>query len=137
MQSVQSEINWLLTNFLLKFIKTYLVIWKWRKCYSPEFHNFPFIVDSLAYNCSHHRRDSYVFLVCCQEAKWCEGSLYEGSIPASWKHAIVTPVFWSKSDTSNYRPISVLPVFAKIQERQFTKWCIISYYVITKSLREL
>ena len=46
-------------------------------------------------------------------------SINEGSIPASWKHAIETPVHksGSKSDTSNYRPISVLPVFAKIQEK--------------------
>ena len=46
-------------------------------------------------------------------------SINEGSIPASWKHAIVTPVHksGSKSDTSNYRPISVLSVFAKIQEK--------------------
>ena len=41
-----------------------------------EFHNFSFIVVSLAYNCSHHWRDSFDFLVCCREAKWCEGSLY-------------------------------------------------------------
>ena len=46
-------------------------------------------------------------------------SINERSIPASWKHAIVTPVFksGSKSDTPNYRPISVLPVFAKILEK--------------------
>ena len=46
-------------------------------------------------------------------------SINEGSIPASWKHAIVTPAlkFGSKSDISNYRPISVLPVFAKILEK--------------------
>ena len=46
-------------------------------------------------------------------------SINEGSIPASWKHAIVTPVFksGSKSVTSSYRPISVLPVFAKILEK--------------------
>ena len=46
-------------------------------------------------------------------------SLAEGSIPMDWKHAIVTPVFKSgtKTDLSNYRPISVLPVFCKIFER--------------------
>ena len=46
-------------------------------------------------------------------------SINEGSIPASWKYAIVTPVFksGSKSDTSNYGLISVLPVFAKILEK--------------------
>ena len=46
-------------------------------------------------------------------------SINEGSIPASWKHAIVTPVHksGSKADTSNYRPISFLSVFAKIQEK--------------------
>ena len=35
------------------------------------------------------------------------------------KHAIVTPVHktGSKSDPSNFRPISVLPIFSKILER--------------------
>ena len=46
-------------------------------------------------------------------------TISEGSIPAEWKHAIVTLVFksGSKTDPSNYRPISVLPVFSKILER--------------------
>ena len=46
-------------------------------------------------------------------------SLAEGSILMDWKHAIVTPVFKSgtKTDLSNYTPISVLPVFCKIFER--------------------
>lgn len=46
-------------------------------------------------------------------------SLAEGAIPADWKHATVTPIFKSGSitDPSNYRPISVLPVFCKIFER--------------------
>ena len=50
-------------------------------------------------------------------------SVNEGSIPSGWKHAIITPVHKSglKSITSNYRPISVLPVFAKIQEKAVHK----------------
>ena len=46
-------------------------------------------------------------------------SLAEDSIPMDWKHATVTPVFKSgtNTDPSNYRPISVLPVFCKIFER--------------------
>ena len=46
-------------------------------------------------------------------------SLAEGSIPTEWKHATVTPIFksGSKTDPSNYRPISVLAVFSKILER--------------------
>ena len=46
-------------------------------------------------------------------------SLREGYVPDEWKHALVTPVHKAggKSDPSNYRPISVLPVFSKILER--------------------
>ena len=46
-------------------------------------------------------------------------TINEGSLPADWKHAIVTPVHkaGSKSDPSNFRPISVLPIFSKILER--------------------
>ena len=46
-------------------------------------------------------------------------SLADGSIPMDWIHATVTPVFKSgtKTDPSNYRLISVLPVFCKIFER--------------------
>ena len=46
-------------------------------------------------------------------------SIDEGSIPFEWKHALVTPVYKSgkKSDPTNYRPISVLPIFMKIMER--------------------
>ncbi|XP_072014831.1 uncharacterized protein [Amphiura filiformis] len=41
------------------------------------------------------------------------------SIPKEWKKAIVSPIFKAgkKSDCSNYRPISVLPVISKILER--------------------
>ena len=40
----------------------------------------------------------------------------EGTLSADWKHAIVTPVHkaGSKSDPTNFQPISVLPVFSKI-----------------------
>lgn len=46
-------------------------------------------------------------------------SLREGYLPDEWKHALVTPVCKAghKSDPSNYRPLSVLPVFSKILER--------------------
>ena len=45
-------------------------------------------------------------------------SLSEGSLPSDWKHAVVTPIHksGSKTEAANYRPISTLPVFAKIPE---------------------
>ena len=46
-------------------------------------------------------------------------TISEGSIPSHCKHAVVTPVHktGSKTDPSNFRPISVLSVFSKILER--------------------
>ena len=46
-------------------------------------------------------------------------SIVTGIFPTTWKHAIVTPLYKSgdKSDISNYRPISLLPVFSKILEK--------------------
>jgi hypothetical protein len=46
-------------------------------------------------------------------------SLRQGYIPADWKRAHVTPIFKAgeRDNMSNYRPISVLPVFSKIMER--------------------
>ena len=46
-------------------------------------------------------------------------SLSTGTIPAEWKQARVTPIFkeGDKQDTSNYRPISVLPLCMKVFER--------------------
>ena len=46
-------------------------------------------------------------------------SISTATIPPEWKTAIVTPIFKSgtRSDCSNYRPISVLPVVSKILER--------------------
>ena len=39
--------------------------------------------------------------------------------PASWKHSIVHPIHksGSPSDVSNYRPISIVPAFAKVVEK--------------------
>jgi len=43
-------------------------------------------------------------------------SLTEGAIPSDWKHASVTPIHKAGSMLPT-RPISTLPVFAKILER--------------------
>ena len=46
-------------------------------------------------------------------------SISRGVFPMEWKLARVTPVFkkGSKSDVNNYRPISVIPIVAKIFEK--------------------
>ena len=46
-------------------------------------------------------------------------SLLTGIYPSDWKLAKVTPIFktGSKTDLNNYRPISVIPVVAKIFEK--------------------
>ena len=46
-------------------------------------------------------------------------SLGTASFPDSWKTARVTPIFkdGEKDDKSNYRPISILPLIAKVFER--------------------
>ncbi len=46
-------------------------------------------------------------------------SIVTGSFPATWKHAIVTPLFkkGGLKEIGNYRPISLLPVFSKIIEK--------------------
>jgi len=45
-------------------------------------------------------------------------SLTDGAIPSNWKLASVTPIqkTGSITDAAKYRPISTLPVFAKILE---------------------
>ena len=42
-----------------------------------------------------------------------------GEIPSEWKSANITPVLnkGRKEDVNNYRPISVLPIVAKVFER--------------------
>ena len=46
-------------------------------------------------------------------------TINEGILPIDWKHEVVTPIHkaGSKTDPSNFRPISVLPIFSKILER--------------------
>jgi len=46
-------------------------------------------------------------------------SLTQGKLPPSWKHANVIPLHkkGSKSQATNYRPISLLPIISKILER--------------------
>ena len=43
-------------------------------------------------------------------------SLKTGEIPSEWKSANITPVFkkGKKADVNNYRPLSVLPIIAKV-----------------------
>ncbi len=51
-------------------------------------------------------------------------SITQNSFPLSWKEANVAPVWknkGSKSDASNYRPISVLPVLGRLLEKAVAK----------------
>ena len=47
-----------------------------------------------------------------------QDSLNHGNTPSSWPKALVVPIFMkdSKSDVSNYRPISATPVLCKLCE---------------------
>ena len=49
-------------------------------------------------------------------------SIKHAVVPSVWKVAVVTPIFKSgiKSDISNYRPISILPIVSKIAEKWVT-----------------
>ena len=49
----------------------------------------------------------------------CNFSLRSGSIPRDWKQSNVTAVYkyGSRNDPSNYRPISVVPIIAKVLEK--------------------
>ena len=56
-------------------------------------------------------------------------SLWSGSIPRDWKQSNVTAVYkhGSRNDPSNYRPISVVPIIAKVLEKlvasQLNSYC--------------
>jgi len=58
-------------------------------------------------------------IICDSLAYICNLSLFSSVFPSDWKCAKVTPIHkdGSKSDVSNYRPISVLCVISKILER--------------------
>lgn len=49
-------------------------------------------------------------------------SINQKTVPSVWKEAVITPVFKSGSKTqiSNYRPISILPAISKVTE----KWIV-------------
>ncbi len=46
-------------------------------------------------------------------------SIVTGTFPETWKHALVTPLHMNgdPDDSSNYRPISLLPIFSKVLEK--------------------
>ena len=47
-------------------------------------------------------------------------SLCHGLLPSDWKVARIMPIYkrkGSKSDASNYRPISIVPIISKIIEK--------------------
>ena len=58
-------------------------------------------------------------------------SLHEGSVPASWKDAIITPIHkkGNKKVPSNYRPISLTSVFCRMLE-SIIKGKIMTYFDI-------
>lgn len=52
-----------------------------------------------------------------------EASFRQSTLPQAWKHALVTPIFkkGDKLDPDNYRPVSVVPIVAKIAEKVILK----------------
>ena len=58
-------------------------------------------------------------VICHPLAYICNLSIHTSVFPNEWKKAKVTPIFkdGDKTDVSNYRPISVLPILSKILER--------------------
>ena len=63
-------------------------------------------------------------------ARIVNASITQNIVPSSWKKANVIPVWknkGSKTGASNYRPISVLPIIARMLEkicaRQLSKFC--------------
>ena len=62
-------------------------------------------------------------LICKPLVMIYNSSMESGIFPDLWKLARVTPIFKSgnKSDANNYRPISVISVFARIFEKNCTR----------------
>jgi hypothetical protein len=65
-------------------------------------------------------------------------SLNSGVFPDEWKTAKIKPLYikGDRYDMQNYRPISVIPVFAKLLERLMYNR-IISFCIRTRFLQKL
>ena len=50
-------------------------------------------------------------------------SLIEGKVAIEWKSGVISPIYkgGSRSDATNYRPVTLLPVISKIMERMVTE----------------
>lgn len=46
-------------------------------------------------------------------------SLNDGHVPTEWKSGVISPIYkgGSRSDTANYRPVTLLPTVSKVMER--------------------
>jgi len=57
--------------------------------------------------------------ICVSLSKLLSSSFIQGKVPSQWKQANVTPVYkkGERQNITNYRPISLLSVVAKLQER--------------------
>ncbi len=67
----------------------------------------------------HQDLSDFMFVIAFYLTVIINTSTSTGRFPTSWKHATVIPLFKSeyKSNTSNYPPISLLPIFSKIREK--------------------
>ena len=67
-------------------------------------------------------------LICGSLVRIFNQSIDTGIFPDEWKNARIMPLFkkvGSRSNPSNYRPISIIPVVAKVFEPLFMISCII------------
>ena len=74
--------------------------------------------------------------ICENIAKIIKASINTATYPEHWKRANIKPVYkakGSKSDASNYRPISLLPILARCFEKlvanQLTNFCNANYII--------
>jgi hypothetical protein len=117
--NIPTFINENLSNLILSEVEVYNVLTKLdiNKANGPDG-----IATIIYKNCAKTLCESLTLLF--------NLSLSKGIIPQEWKKANIVPVFkkGNKSDISNYRPISLLPIVGKVLER-----CVHSHiYGITK-----